>query len=327
MEPRYIVRRLLQTALLMFLILTGLFLLFKAMPGSLASALATTGASPEYIANFRSRWGLDDPLHVQYWRFIKNYATLQFGTSMKYNQPVLEYVSRKIFNSFILVAPALTLAYLLGTLLGLVIGTKRGSKTERFGMVPVIIAGSTPGFFIGILLVIVFALKLNLFPTSGMLSGGTALEYSNTWYGVYFTKDFLTHYILPFTAVLLRYLYVPMLLMRTSVIEVGGQDFSYYHRITGLPKLRQLKHIAKHASLPVVTNFPLSFAKSFGGLVIIETVFNWPGIGFALLQAVLQRDLPVVRFVFALVAFVIVFGNFTVDIVYGYIDPRVSVQD
>lgn len=327
MKAKYFLKRSVQTAFLIWLIMTVLFFLFKAMPGDMASALATSGASQEYLENFRSNWGLDDPLHVQYWRYITNYATLEFGESMKYNKPVIDHVQRKIFNSFILVAPALTVAYGLGSVLGTLLGNVRGTRWERYGMIPVIVLGSVPGFFVAIVLIILFALKLNWLPTSGMLGAGTSFEYSGQhWIRPYFTRDFLAHYILPFSAIVMRYLYVPMLLMRTSVVEVAGQDFSYYHRVTGLPRSNRLRHLAKHASLPVITNFPLSFAKAFGGLVIIEMVFNWPGVGYALLQAVLQRDLPVVRFVFILVALVIVLGNFAVDVIYGYIDPRVSLE-
>lgn len=327
MEVRYLARRMVQTVFLLWVIMTFLFVLFWAMPGNMADAMAVTGASDAYIEQFEARWGLDDPVHVQYVRFMQNYITLDFGTSMKFNKPVLDFVQMKIFNSFILIAPALTVSYVLGAGLGTFLGSRRGSTAEKYGIIPIIMLGSTPGFFIGIMLIIVFALLLDIFPTSGMLGAGTAFELRDAaWWRPYLTRDFLWHYILPFATITLRFLYVPMLLMRTSVIEVAGQDFSYYHRITGLPKLNQLAHLGRHASLPVITNFPLSFAKAFGGLVIIEVVFNWPGVGFALLQAVLQRDLPVVRFVFFLVAFVIVLGNFAVDLLYGVIDPRVSVD-
>jgi len=115
--------------------------------------------------------------------------------------------------------------------------------------------------------------------------------------------------------------------MRTSVVEILGQDFAYFQRATGLPKINRMKHLAKHASLPVITLYPVSMTRAIGGLVLLETVFNWPGIGLALIEAVLDRDIPVVQFVFFLVAAFVVFGNFVVDIVYGYIDPRISIDE
>ena len=113
--------------------------------------------------------------------------------------------------------------------------------------------------------------------------------------------------------------------MRTSVVEVSGQDFAYYHRVKGLAKSTQLHHIMKHASLPVITLFPVSMTRAIGGLVLVELVFNWPGVGSFLVDAVLFRDFPVVQFVFFLVAIWVILGNYVVDIVYGIIDPRVAV--
>jgi peptide/nickel transport system permease protein len=114
--------------------------------------------------------------------------------------------------------------------------------------------------------------------------------------------------------------------MRTSVVEVMGQDFIYYHKVTGLPYISKLKHIGKHAILPVITLYPVSMTRAISGLVLIELVFNWPGIGFALVQGVLQRDFPVVQFVFFITAAMVVIANFGVDLLYGIIDPRISVE-
>jgi peptide/nickel transport system permease protein len=327
-RARYVLGRIVQTIFLLWVILTFLFFLFKLLPGDLASQLALQGASEEYIEQFRENWGLNDPLHIQYIRFLTNFVTLDYGRSMRFNKPVLEFVRIRIFNSFILIAPALTLSYIIGAALGAVLGTKRGSRWEKFGIMPIIILGSIPGFFLAIILVVVFAGVLNWFPTSGMVGPTIANQYSDApWWRIYLTESFAMHYVLPLATIVLRYLYIPMLIMRTSVIEISGEDFSYYHKITGLPKLARLKHVAKHGSLPVITNYPLSLGKAVGGLVLIEIVFNWPGIGFTLLQSVLQRDLPTLRFVFFLIALVIVLGNFAVDLLYGYIDPRVSVAD
>jgi peptide/nickel transport system permease protein len=114
--------------------------------------------------------------------------------------------------------------------------------------------------------------------------------------------------------------------MRTSVVETLGQDFSFYHRMTGMPKFQRMANIAKHSSLPVITVYPATMTRAIGGLVLIETVFNWPGIGFALVQAVLARDFPVVQFVFIVIAAFVISANFLVDVLYARIDPRVGVE-
>jgi len=127
--------------------------------------------------------------------------------------------------------------------------------------------------------------------------------------------------------VVCRYLFIPSLIMRTSVVEVMGQDYTEYHRLTGLPTAKRLRHVAKHASLPVITIYPVSLARALGGLVLVETVFNWPGIGFTLVEAVLGRDYPVVQFVFFVVAAFVIISNFLIDLLYGVIDPRIRVED
>jgi peptide/nickel transport system permease protein len=322
---RYVVVRTLQTIFTLWLVLTALFVMFRSMPGDFTAQMAVSGASEEALAALRAKWGLDQPLHVQYWRYITNLAQGDLGESPVYRIPVWEYVRMRMFNTFILVAPAMTFTYLLGALIGTLAGSNRGSRLEKFGIIPVIGVGSFPAFFLSIVLVVVFAGWLNLFPTSGMLTAGRAA--AETWWQPYLTADFGIHYVLPFTAVVCRYLFIPSLIMRTSVVEVMGQDFTEYHRLTGLPTGKRLRHVAKHASLPVLTIYPVSLARALGGVVLIETVFNWPGIGYALVDAVLGRDYPVVQFVFFAVATFVIVSNFLIDLLYGVIDPRIRVED
>ncbi|WP_049983529.1 ABC transporter permease [Halorubrum sp. BV1] len=322
---RYVAVRSIQTVFTLWLVLTALFVMFRSMPGDFTAQMAVAGANEEALAALRAKWGLDQPLYIQYWQYITNLAQGNLGESPVYRIPVWEFVKMRIFNTFILVAPAMTFTYILGALIGTIAGSKRGSRLEKFGLIPVIGAGSFPAFFISIVLIVVFASWLNIFPTSGMLSAGGSD--AATWWGPYVTPDFGIHYILPFVAVVCRYLFIPSLIMRTSVVEVMDQDYTEYHRLTGLPIRKRLSHIAKHASLPVITIYPVSLARALGGLVLIETVFNWPGIGFTLVEAVLGRDYPTVQFVFFLVAAFVIISNFLIDLLYGVIDPRIRVED
>ena len=322
---RYVLVRSLQTVFTLWLVLTALFVMFRSMPGDFTAQMAVAGANQEALEALRAKWGLDQPLYVQYWRYISNLAQGNLGESPVYRVPVWEFVKMRIFNTFILVAPAMTFTYILGALIGTIAGSKRGTRLEKLGLIPVIGAGSFPAFFISIVLIVVFASWLNLFPTSGMLSAGGSE--AGTWWGPYVTPDFGIHYVLPFVAVVCRYLFIPSLIMRTSVVEVMGQDYTEYHRLTGLPTTKRLRHVAKHASLPVITIYPVSLARALGGLVLVETVFNWPGIGFTLVEAVLGRDYPVVQFVFFVVAAFVIISNFLIDLLYGVIDPRIRVED
>lgn len=323
---RYIFARTIQTLFTLFLVLSALFLLFRLMPGDFTAQMAVAGADEEVLAKIRDKWGLNEPLHVQYWTFLKNYAMLNLGESPVYRVDVWEFTKNRIFNTFILVAPAITFTYILGALIGTITGSRRGSNIEKLGIVPVIAAGSFPSFFISIVLVVVFAGWLNFFPTSGMVSPATA-EAAETWWHQYLSFDFAHHYVLPFVAIVLRYLFIPSLIMRTSVVEVMDADHTEFHRLTGLPLVKQLRHIAKHASLPLITVYPASMTRALGGLVLVETVFNWPGIGFTLVESVLARDYPVVQFVFFIVAAFVILSNFVVDLLYGVIDPRIRIEE
>lgn len=323
-RAQYILYRTVQTVFLLWFVLTFLFFLFRAMPGSYVDVMMTTGATQEGIEAFKQKWGLNQPLHVQYYQYMINFVQGDAGTTFQTNEPVWDFVAPKIFNTFILIAPAVTFAYILGAIFGSLLGVNRGSKFEQWGVSGAIFSGSFPEFFTAIILVIVFSGWLNLFPPTGLASIETQTSVT-TWWGVYLTKDFLYHYTLPFSAVVLRYFFLPTLTMRTSVVEVSGQDFMYYHRVSGLPYIDRLKRLIRHASLPVITLYPVSMTRAISGLVLIETVFNWPGIGHALVTAVFARDFAVVQFVFFVAAAFVILANFGVDLLYTVIDPRVSV--
>lgn len=323
---RYFISRVIQTLLLLFLILTFLFFLFRLMPGDYSDVMLFSGASQENIEAFRAKWGLNDPLYVQYFRFISNAAHGDFGNSIVYRESVVTFVKPKLINTFILVGPAITFSYLLGTVVGSVLGNYRGTKLETYVLLPIIAFGSIPIFFTGIVLIVIFAGFLDVLPPGGMVSVDTATKYDSIWRQM-MTKDFAAHYIMPFTAVVIRYLYVPTTVMRTSLVEITGQDFIKYYISTGIPTINRLRHISKHAILPVITVYPVSMTRAIGGMVLLEVVFNWPGIGNTLVQMIFARDFPVVQFIFFLAAVFVVFGNFVVDILYGIIDPRVTIGD
>ena len=325
---QYYARRTTVTVMLILFSATALFLFFRAMPGSAVDIIAVSGASPEQLNAMKAKWGLDQPLYVQYINYMVNLLSGDMGDSFRYSRPVTEITLGRIFNSIILVAPAITTAYILGSAFGGIMGQSPGSNTEKYGTMMMAIAGTIPSFFLGLLLVLFFAQFLNVFPTSGMLSIGTQAKLGSNPSVIQMmgTSDFWLHYTLPFLTIVLNYLYYPSLVMRTSVVEVSSQNFVYLNRIKGLNRTTRLRHLLKHASLPVITIFPLSMSKAIGGLILVEIVFNWPGIGSLLVEAVLFRDYPVVQFVFFLVAVWVIVGNYIVDICYSLIDPRVSID-
>lgn len=328
---RYLVRRTLISLGLIMLVATAVFVLFRQMPGSYIDIIAVRSggsASSEALRALEQKWGVNQPLHVQYIRYLRNLFTGDFGTSFKFGVPVWQLVSRRLFNTFILVAPGIVVGYIIGSMLGALMAWYRGSVGERYGIIIVTILGTLPAFFTGIIMQSIFADALGILPAQGMLSiEATNLfqENKRPFYHILFISDFWLHFILPFLTIVLRYLYFPALIMRTNMVEVSNEDFVYFHRIKGLSQRTQLSHLTKHASLPVITVFPVSMIQAISGMVLIELVFNWPGIGNLLVTSVLARDFPVIQFIVFLTAVWIIMANYVVDIIYGFIDPRVAI--
>lgn len=324
---RYFLKRTLITVALIFLVATGLFLFFRAMPGDFTSLLIQSGLSPEQVVRLRSKWGLDQPLYYQYFSYIRNLLTADAGISFRHGTEVWELVSPRILNSLVLVAPAITATYIIGSILGAVIGRYRGGLFEKSSIISVSVFHSVPEFFLGIMLIAAFSETAGILPSSGMLSVQTSiLIQDQPFYEMLLLPEFWKHYALPFGTITLYFMQYPALIMRNSVVEVSGQDFLHYHRIKGLPRFALLRKLYRHAILPVVTLYPISLANSISGLVLVEVVFNWPGIGRLLVDSVLARDFPVIQFVFLVAAVWVILGNFLIDLLYGVIDPRVSVD-
>lgn len=324
---QYFVRRTLVTAVLIFVVASALFVFFRAMPGDYTALLVQQGMSPEQVERLQTKWGLNQPFHQQYLAYVTNLLTADAGISFRHGTDVWELVSPRILNSLILVAPAITATYVIGSVLGALIGRYRGGLFEKTSIISVSVFHSVPEFFLGILLIAAFSETAGIFPTSGMLSVQTSIMIQDQpFYEMFFLAEFWEHYALPFATITLYFMQYPALIMRNSVVEISGQDFLHYHRLKGLPRVALLRKLYRHACLPVITLYPISLANAISGLVLVEVVFNWPGIGRLLVDSVLARDFPVIQFVFLIAAVWVILGNFIIDLLYGVIDPRVSVD-
>lgn len=328
-RKRYLLVRSFYTIILIWLMLTLIFFFLRLMPGSYVDVISARALmGQEELEILKEKWGLDEPLLTQYFKYVINLIQLDAGTSFQTQEPVWDTVKWPIFNSFILVAPGITFAYLIGVVSGTFAGMKRGSMFEKYFTMGMISFGTIPAFVSSIVLIIVVSVHFNLLPVSGMVSPDTYLRIgTDERWRWYLTWDFVLHYILPFSAIVIKRMYSPMLIMRTSVVEVLGQDFIEYYRVTGRSTAQMSKHIGKHSILPILTIYPIDLAQALGGLILIEVVFNWPGIGPELLDAVIARDFPVITFLFFIIATYIILANFLVDILYGVIDPRVTVGE
>lgn len=319
----FIARRLVMAVFLILGVITFLFFFFRLMPGDYATLMISDGADAEAVEEIRASWGLDEPLHIQYIAYMSNMMSGDPGVSRRTGRPVWDTVLVALSHTLILALPAIVLAILIGTIFGALIGSSPGTLLEKYGIIPPTVAGTTPDFFIGILLLVVFSAWIGWFPSGGIASLGTRRE-ADVFWEIYLTQDFLKHYALPFLTIVLKYLYLPTLIMRGSVVEVMGQEFMRYQALVGIRERDRMKHIMKHASLPVITIVPAVTATAISGQVLVEIVFNWPGIGRLLFNAVLQRDTPVIQFLFLIIATWIILGNLVVDILYTIVDPRIT---
>lgn len=319
----YIIRRLFHTLIVLFAIMAILFAVFRLMPGDPTAVLVDSQLSASDQQAMLAQWGLDQPIPVQFWRYLKNLFTGDFGMSFYYRQPVLQVLSGPIWNTLILMTASMSVAVFLGVLLGAVLGWRRGSKLEQFGVVGGLFLRSIPIFWLGILLLMIFTYWLRIFPTGGIRTSGYE---ATSLLGIYFSWNFLYHLTLPFATALLYYLADPLLIMRTSMLEIKGEDFLEMAKAKGLKDYQVMKHCVRNAILPVITFVAVWSGFAFGGQVLLETVFAWPGMGREIVQAVTRHDYPVAQAAFFLMSFVVVIMNFIVDLLYGYLDPRIVYQ-
>ncbi|MBI4589123.1 MAG: ABC transporter permease [Candidatus Rokubacteria bacterium] len=308
----YVLRRVLLTVPTILGTSVLVFLILHLAPGDPAMIVAGPTAPPDVVANIRTHLGLDQPVLVQYWRYISNALRGDLGRSILTRRSVSEEVATAFLNTFELVIAARIWSLLVAIPIGVVAAVKRQSIFDKLSMVTALLGLSLPIFWIGLMAIWLFAFQLGWFPISGR--GGPI------W-----SADGLRHLILP--ALTLGGIQIPALarLTRSSVLEALGQDYVRTARAKGLAeRLVVAKHALKNALLPVVTIVGLQFAGLLGGAVVTETIFSWPGLGRLAVTAILTRDFPVVQGTILVAAVTFVTINLLVDLVYAVLDPRIK---
>ena len=318
----YLAQRLLMMVITIWAVLTIVFFMIRLIPGDPTTVFVREDMPLEAIRQQRAAWGLDDPLYVQYLRYLGNLATLNFGDSFQQRLPVGDVLWKAVGNTLILLVPATVFMTVLGAVLGAVAGWRRGSRFEASTVVVSLLLRSMPTFFIGMLLLMFFAYNWQWLPPGGMVEPGS---FPSFW-SMLISPGLWKHLALPTAAVVLHGVYAPMLLMRTSIIEFKGEDFVEVLRAKGLPEREIIRHAARNAILPLITSTAITFALLVDGQVVLEQVFSWPGAGRLVVRAMLDRDYPVLQAAFFLVATSVVVANFIADMLYGYLDPRVRYE-
>jgi peptide/nickel transport system permease protein len=320
---RYIGRRLLQTIPMIFLVIVLNFLLLQLAPGDAADVLAGEAASatPEYMAMIRSKFGLDQPLRVQLLKYLQNIVVLDLGYSFRHDMPVLDLILARLGPTLLLMLPTVALAITAGSLLGLLAARRAGRPSDSLITVVSLVSYATPLFWVGLMLILVFSLRLGWFPTSGMETIGAFHE---GWRRV---LDIARHMVLPVVTLSLFYLALYTRLMRASVLEHARMDYVRTARAKGLAEGRIVfKHVVRNAILPVVTMAGVQFSSLLGGSVVVETVFGWPGLGTLIFESVFARDVNLLLGIFLLSAVLVMAINLLVDLLYSFLDPRIEVR-
>lgn len=332
---RFIVRRLLQAIPTLFVLSILVFAWLRVLPGGPASALLGEKATPDKVASLNRVLGLDQPIFVQYFKFLGRLFTGDFGNSLASGDPVLAEIGRRFPATIELSLCALVVAIAFGIPLGYLAARYHGRFLDNAAVMSTLLGVAVPVFFLGVLLKYIFAQKLGILPPSGRqdvtieathitgfftLDGLLTGELDATW-------DAIKHLILPAIALASIPFAVIVRITRASVLEIQQDDFVRTAESKGLtaPVIRR-RHILRNALLPVATTIGLQTGLLLAGAVLTETVFNWQGVGSLLSEGIARRDYPRLQALLLLAAGVYVIVNLLVDVSYAIIDPRVRVR-
>jgi peptide/nickel transport system permease protein len=318
----YVTRRLLQLLPLLLVISALIFGLLYAMPGDpLYRMLQDVPLRPEDYARLRKLYGFDDPFYVQYWKWLWQLIHLNPGYSREYGQPVFDIIWPALKNTLVLTILAVAIGKSLAILLGIFSAVRQYSLGDYLLTGLTFIAYSVPGFWLGLMLIIVFSVKLGWLPTSGIVS--TDLT-PGSWEA---SIDWLKHLILPVAVLAISEIIQVQRFMRSSMLEVLRQDYLTTARAKGLSEGTVVgRHALKNALIPVVTIIAVTMPRVVGGSTVIETVFAYPGMGRLLYTSIMGNDYVVAMTVVMIIAVTVVFFNLLADIIYGWLDPRIRYQ-
>jgi peptide/nickel transport system permease protein len=313
---RYIARRLLQSIVLLFIVSVVTFLLIHSAPGG-PQMLANPDLTRDEVETMTENLGLDDPLAVQYVRWLRNVLSGDLGTSYNTVEPVSDLLRDRLPNTLLLTGLALVISVAIAIPLGVISATKRNSMVDR------IIAGfsflgiSVPVFWLAIMLIILFAVRWEMLPAGGMYTLGGDRD----------IVDLLRHMLLPLAVLVTANLAALVRYTRSGMISVLSEDYVRTARAKGLANRKVIfGHALRNALIPVITVVAVSIPNAVSGAAITETVFSWPGMGRLAVNAANTRDYPVVLGATLMVAVVVVISNLLADILYAVVDPRIRLD-
>ncbi|MGM0870473.1 MAG: ABC transporter permease [Bacillota bacterium] len=319
---KFMANKLLQYLIVIFLMLTLNFLLPRLMPGNPLVFLAgedvgfMSSAEKEAILD---KHGLNDSLLEQYGTYIKNILTGDFGYSYQQKRQISELLMERLPWTMLLTGLGLLISTIIGVMFGAISAWRRGTKTDANLLTVFMFLSAMPSFWVGMILVSVFASQLGWLPVFGAESAWSNLS------GIDRLIDIGEHLILPLTTLILISVTSTFMIMRYSMLNVLGEDYIMMAKAKGVKdKVIKYKHAMRNALLPVATVFMLSLGFTLGGATVIETVFAYPGVGRLMFESVLSRDYPLIQATFLIITFSVVIANFLADLIYPLLDPKVG---
>ncbi len=320
---RYVVRRLALAIPTILTIVVLNFALLHLAPGDAADVLAgeAGSATPQYMAQLRQNFGLDQPLYIQLFVYLKHVFTFDLGYSFRHGMSVSELILTRLAPTLLLMLTVFVLSVGLGVVLGAIAARNLNRWRDNVISMLAVLAYATPVFWAGLMLIVVFSIKLGWFPTSGMEQVGAFKE------GFARVVDIAHHLVLPAVTLTLFYLALYTRLMRASVLDQYAMDYVVTARAKGLTE-RQIarRHVLRNAALPVLTMAGVQIGALLGGAVVVETVFAWPGLGLLAYESLFARDINLLLGIFFISACLVVVVNLAVDLLYSRLDPRIELR-
>lgn len=318
----FVARRFSQSVITVFAVASLMFVIFRLSPANPTATVISPALDPSVQASMAAQYGIDQPLRVQYVRYLGNVATFDMGYSFFRNEPVRAILADRMVNTAVLMGIALFVSFSLGTLLGAFAAWRRDSSYETATLVAAVAFRSVPSFLLGLLLLYLFSFELQWLPIGHMAD--LDREFAGKL-DLFFSWNFFKHLLLPVLSLVPFLMAYPMLLMRTTMLDVINEDYVTMCHAKGVPERRIfLNHAVRNSLLPIVTMLPIVLGVAVAGNILIETIFSWPGIGRTLVDAMTKGDYPLAQGAFLLIAVIVIFGNFVIDLVYGWLDPRIT---
>lgn len=314
-----LVRRAVQAAILIFLLIVFNFFLIHIAPGDPVSYLAGQSGDEQYFALIRAKFGLDQPLLTQLRVYLLSVLRGDLGYSLSHQQPVISVIFGRVGSTLVLIFPAIIIASILGIVLGVESARKQNSMFDRAINVFALLGHSLPAFSIGLLLLLLFSLQLGLFPAQGMTSANSDLT------GLAYLMDFILHLMLPCLTLVIVQLAQILRLTRTEMLNVLDEIYITAARAKGLGERRIIyAHALRGALIPVVTVIGSDLGMLLSGAVLVETVFGYPGVGRLMLDTIAARDYPVLLGLLLMTSVGVALANFVTDTIYPALDPRIE---